>query len=167
MMPAIEVEADRRRTRSAPPRLTHQRHSGRIRVFSIVKRSWCLNYNITQHSRIYQNSDSKRPFARYELRRMCGGKVRSRPFGSSGDGGNDRDRCLSREGERRLRSYPVYLNTSITIPDRSSAHGSGQLCRAVAVCFLLVRFCNAQQQKFGAPLPRATNNTAVGFKSNF
>jgi len=39
MMPAIEVEADRRRTRSAPPRLTHQRHSGRIRVFSIVKRS--------------------------------------------------------------------------------------------------------------------------------
>jgi len=31
----------------------------------------------------------------------------------------------------------------------------------------LVQLCNAQQQKFGAPLPRATNNTAVGFKSNF
>jgi len=34
-------------------------------------------------------------------------------LGRRGDGGNDRDRCLSREGERRFRSYLIYLNTSI------------------------------------------------------
>src|SRR5258708_37774868 len=75
------------------------------------------------------------------------GEVRSRPFGSSGDGGDDRDRCLSREGERRSGSYPFCLNTSITDSDERSALGSEQLCRASAGCLLLVCVCNAQQQK--------------------
>jgi len=41
------------------------------------------------------------------------GKCGPDRVGRRGDGGNDRDRCLSREGERRFRSYPIYLSTSI------------------------------------------------------